>query len=114
MSEHDGYEVGYRKPPKGSQFQKGRSGNASGRPRTSASLAQVVQKVSKQLILTKGPKGQRRMPKLEANVTQLLNKALAGDLAATKIFLKLASAHLESAPGTDAPIILEIVGPKTD
>ena len=31
----DHYEVGYKKPPKDSQFQKGISGNPIGRPRKS-------------------------------------------------------------------------------
>jgi hypothetical protein len=33
MPEDDEYDVGYRKPPKASQFQKGKSGNSRGRPK---------------------------------------------------------------------------------
>jgi hypothetical protein len=32
-----GYEIGYRKPPKATQFRKGRSGNPRGRPKRSKS-----------------------------------------------------------------------------
>ena len=30
------YEVGYKKPPKAKRFQKGKSGNPSGRPKKAA------------------------------------------------------------------------------
>jgi hypothetical protein len=101
--------IGYKKPPKASQFQKGRSGNPSGRPRTGPGIAEVVRRVSRQVVLTSGPKGQQRMTKLEASITQLLNKAATGDLKAMKVFLQMASRHLELVTGPDAPIILQIV-----
>jgi hypothetical protein len=70
MSEHGGYEVGYGKPPKGSQFQKGKSGNSSRRPKQDPGIAAVFRKVSKQKVTANGPSGQQCMTKLEAKETR--------------------------------------------
>ena len=45
-------EGGYKKPPKAFQFQKGRSGNPSGRPRKAKGIPELLGKVAKQKILT--------------------------------------------------------------
>lgn len=102
MSEHDGYEVGYRKPPKGSQFQKGKSGNSSGRPKQDPGIAAVFRKVSKQRVTANGPSGQQCMTKLEASVTQLVNKAASGDLRAMKVLMQMASRFPELVTGPEA------------
>ena len=39
------FEVGYRKPPAASQFQKGQSGNIRGRPKGSMNLATLLKKI---------------------------------------------------------------------
>lgn len=104
MSEHDGYEVGYGKPPKGSQFQKGKSGNSSGRPRQDPGMAAVFRKVSKQKVRTNGPNGSISMTKLEAFVTQLVNKAASGDLPAMKAIMQMASRFPELVTGPESTI----------
>ncbi len=82
-------QVGYKTPPKSSQFQKGRSGNPSGRPRKAPGIPELLGKVSKQKVLTNGKNGPKYMTKLEASLTQLANKAASGDLKAAKIFMQL-------------------------
>jgi hypothetical protein len=63
MSEGNEYNVGYGRPPKGSQFQKGKSGNSSGRPKQDPGIAAVFRKVSKQKVTAHGPNGQQSMTK---------------------------------------------------
>src|ERR1035438_2187264 len=51
------YEVGYRKPPKAFQFQKGRSGNSSGRPRKVPGIRELYWQVANQKVLVNGKNG---------------------------------------------------------
>ena len=82
-------QVGYKTPPKASRFKKGRSGNPSGRPRKVPGIPELLTKVSKQKVLTNGKNGPKYMTKLEASLTQLVNKAVSGDLKAEKLLLEM-------------------------
>ena len=104
MPEDSEYDVGYGKPPKGSQFQKGKSGNSSGRPKQDPGIAAVFRKVSKQKVTANGPCGQHCMTKLEASVTQLVNKAATGDLKAMKVLMQMASRFPELVTGPENTI----------
>jgi hypothetical protein len=82
-------QVGYKTPPKASQFQKGRSGNPSGRPRRVTGILELLRKVSKQKVMTNGNNGPKYMSKLEASLTQLVNKAAGGDFKAAKLYTEI-------------------------
>ena len=94
-------QVGYKAPPKASQFKKGRSGNPSGRPRRAPGIAELLEKVSKQKVLTQGKNGLKSMSKAEASITQLLNKAAGGDLKAMKLLVDTKARFPEIAKGKD-------------
>jgi len=84
MPPEDDYEVGYKKPPKGTQFLKGRSGNPKGRPKGTLNLATTLEAALSErvVILENGQK--RTITKLDAIVKQVVNKAAGGDLRAMK------------------------------
>src|SRR6202047_4819820 len=90
-------ERGYKKPPKAFQFQKGRSGNPSGRPRKAQGIPELLGKVAKQKILTQGNHGPQWMTKIEASFTQLINQAASGHLKALDLLAKMLISFHETA-----------------
>jgi len=89
IKDDDRYQVGYCKPPKHTQFPKGRSGNPKGRPKGSQNLSTVLQKVARQRVKVTGNGKSRSMTKLEAAATQLSNHAASGNPRAIREFLYL-------------------------
>src|SRR5579862_1084694 len=81
------YEVGYGKPPKSGQFQKGSSGNPKGRPKKEPDFgAELVRELNSKLVITEN--GRRRViTKYEGMVKQLVNKVLSGNLGATRVVI---------------------------
>jgi hypothetical protein len=103
------YEVGYGKPPRQTRFQRGSSGNPKGRPKGSKNLATVVLKESRQQVRVNGPRGSRKVTKLEAAVMQLGNKSAQGDLRASREFFALIHRSEETAAmGTGSGPINEL------
>jgi hypothetical protein len=64
-------------------------------------MAAVFRKVSKQKVTANGPNGQQCMSKLEASMTQLVNKAASGDLKAMKVLMQMASRFPELVTGPE-------------
>ncbi len=90
------YEVGFKKPPKSGQFEKGKSGNPKGRPKGSKSFATVVLRECRQRVRVNGPRGSRSVTKLEAAMMQLANKAAQGDFRSQCEFISLARTSEEA------------------
>jgi hypothetical protein len=96
-SNQDGYEVGYGKPPKSTQFRKGTSGNPSGRPKGSLNLAAVLDRMLRERV-TFDQNGRRKtITKMEAALRQLVNRAISGDLLATRLLIGL-DASVDQGP----------------
>ena len=88
-----GYLVGYRRPPKATQFAQGKSGNPKGRPKGSRPVGAVLQDIIQQKVaVTEGGKT-RRIPALEVIIRRLTNDAMRSDPRAIKLLLSLLDRH---------------------
>src|SRR6202043_4106782 len=82
--------VGYQRPPEATRFKKGASGNPKGRPKGSLNVATVFLKTLHEKVVVNENGKRRTVTKLEAALTQLVNKAATGDLRALRQLLELA------------------------
>jgi hypothetical protein len=94
-------EMGYKKPPKAFRFQKGQSGNPSGRPRKARGIPEMLGRVAEQKVLTNGKNGPQWMTKIEASLTQLINQAASGNLKAIYLLAKMMTSFPETVKATD-------------
>jgi hypothetical protein len=83
------YQVGYKHPPKNTQFPPGTSGNPAGRPKGSRNLHSIVREAGKRIVKVNGPGGQREISLTEAVVMQMGNCAAQGDHRTQRQFLNL-------------------------
>jgi Family of unknown function (DUF5681) len=90
------YEVGYRKPPVATRFQKGTSGNPSGRPKKLAQPldpGMVLQSIDNEEIVVIDNGKRKRMTKAEIGFRQLFTKATRGDLTAARLIVVMAAKY---------------------
>ena len=91
MADDDEDHVGYKRPPKKYQFEKGQSGNCKGRPRKPAaptpdnSIAAILERAANEKILVNGSE----MSLLEVEIQSIQRLAARGDVAASKHLTKL-------------------------
>ena len=86
-------KVGYKKPPKNTQFKKGKSGNPKGRPKKSEHLYfsdACIDMLNEEITVTEnGVK--RTITKKEAFLRAMLNHSLSGKSAQSKILVDILS-----------------------
>ena len=88
--------VGYKRPPRHSRFQPGRSGNPRGRSRGSRSLGAVLKHVMNHKISITENGTTRRVSTLEGMMHRLRGAALRGAKGAFKILLMMVERYAES------------------
>lgn len=73
------YAIGYRKPPKHSQFKPGKSGNPRGRPRGRKNLITTFHEIMHEKVPIREGGRLRKISKFEAVIRILWQRASGGD-----------------------------------
>jgi hypothetical protein len=82
-------QVGNCRPPQAARFRPGQSGNPRGRPNRARIVGTLLARAFDETVEATENGRVRRITKLEAALTQLVNHAASGDLRATQIALSL-------------------------
>ncbi len=86
------YDVGYGKPPNAARFQKGQSGNPTGRRRGSKNLSTILEEELEQRVVIRENGKQKTITKRRASMKQLVNKAASGEHRALQILINYLNA----------------------
>lgn len=81
------YKVGYRKPPRHTQFKKGASGNPKGRPKASKNPAEALAKELSQTVHLKINGETQNMKAMDAIFKQIVAQAIKGNTPILKKFM---------------------------
>jgi len=82
----DDNAVGYGKPPKHSQFKKGKSGNPRGRAKGRKNYHTRFHDIMNEPVIVHEKGRKKRMSKFDVFVSQMINKAASGDPQAQRNF----------------------------
>jgi hypothetical protein len=97
---------GYRRPPQGSRFKPGRSGNPKGRPKGARNLKADLTALMKRRVAIREDGELRQVSRQEAMLLSLFEKAVRGDVKASgqliAMLMKM-EAH-ETAPSEPAVV----------
>lgn len=108
----DSYDVGYGKPPKSGQFQKGKSGNPRGRPKGARGLkTDLKAELGERVTITENGRT-RKLTKQQLMVKQLTAKAVKGDMRAISKLAELAISLL--GPEDEIPESTSRISPEDD
>lgn len=81
------YSIGYGKPPVGTRFRKGESGNPKGRPRGARNLSTIMERALNERVTVTENGHRRSITKREAMAKQLVNKGAKGEYKAIQVLL---------------------------
>jgi hypothetical protein len=105
-SQSPGYKVGYGRPPESTRFQPGRSGNPKGRPRKQKTTGTLLQQALSRRVKIRENGRTKSISTEEIALRQLTNKAIKGDLKATKLLFDLKDRYPESFG--EGPILIYV------
>jgi hypothetical protein len=76
------YSIGYKRPPKATQFKKGQSGNPQGRPKGSNNfLTMLEQELGQSIVVNENGK-KKTISRMQAMVKRMVSGALQGETRA--------------------------------
>jgi len=84
------YGVGYCRPPEGTRFTKGRSGNPKGRPKGTKNIATYLDEILQERIPVRVGGKTKKMSKVQAMLHSVMLKAMNGDPKALASIITLA------------------------
>ncbi len=107
----DDYDIGYRKPPEHTRFQKGKSGNPNGRPkRRGDDAAAMMERILAEKITVHEGGRSRQISKLEAILRTQVGRACKGDDKAWQAITRLLDQGGPSSGGSNPSGVLIVPG----
>jgi len=105
MSDQSTYEVGYKKPPKSTQFKKGDRANPFGRPKGTKNLkTDLLEELQEKITVQTGGKP-IEVSKQRAFLKKLMAQALTGDTRAAAQIITLSLKLLADLPPDATPTL---------
>ncbi|MFY9827932.1 MAG: DUF5681 domain-containing protein [Rhodoplanes sp.] len=99
MSDTHDNAGGYKRPPEGSRFRRGQSGNPRGRPKGARNLMTDLTALMKKRVAVREDGELRRVSRQEAMLLSLFEKAVRGDVKASgQIIATLMKMDAHAAP----------------
>ena len=100
------YEIGYGRPPQASRWKKGQSGNSQGRPKGTKNLyTDLAEELAESIAVNEGG-NQKKLSKQRAMIKQIVNKALKGDVAATRTVITMVASIIMEKDRENEEVVL--------
>lgn len=97
------YKIEFKKPPKGTQFQPGKSGNPKGRPKGSLNVSTDLARELSERVTVRENGRTHSVSKQKAMIKALIAKAMGGDVRATSTALELAAKFESDETASEMP-----------
>jgi hypothetical protein len=99
------YVIGYRRPPKSTQFKPGNSGNPKGRPKGSKNFITLLEKELDQPVIVNENGRKKKLSRRQAMAKRIVADALQGDRKATILLLDVLR-RMDRLEGRELPSLL--------